>query len=196
MTEATDPPPTNAIFSDQPLDFRPPSLFLAGPTPRREGVKSWRPEAILVLKRLGFVGTVLVPERRDRAARFSYMDQVEWEFAALEAATALAFWAPRDLDALPGFTTNVEFGRYVGSGRCVYGRPDGAPHTRYLDWLYHKLTGRLPENALEATLRAAVELAERRTPGRGGSRGTRADDAGGASLSRASAAATPRPPSG
>jgi hypothetical protein len=30
--------------------------------------------------------------------------------AALEAATALPFWVPRDPAALPGFTTNVEFG--------------------------------------------------------------------------------------
>jgi hypothetical protein len=60
-------------------------------------------------------------------ARFSYLDQVEWEYAGLESCTAVAFWVPRQLPTLPGFTTNVEFGRYVDSGRCVYGRPDGAP---------------------------------------------------------------------
>jgi hypothetical protein len=150
--------PMNVIHSDQPLDVRSPSLFLAGPTPRRAGVPSWRPEALAVLRRLGFAGTVLVPERRDWSVQFSYLDQVEWEFAGLEAATVLAFWVPRDPEALPGFTTNVEFGRYVGSGRCVYGRPDGAPHTRYLDWLYHKLTGKNPENTLEGTLDAALRL--------------------------------------
>ena len=67
------------------------------------------------------------------------------------------FWVPRDPTTLPGFTTNVEFGRYVGSGRCVYGRPDRAPHTRYLDWLYAKVVGEQPENTLLATLKAAVE---------------------------------------
>jgi len=149
----------DVVFSDEPLAIRPPSLFLAGPTPRRAGVPSWRPEALAVLDRLGFAGTVLVPERRDWSAQFDYQDQVEWEFAGLEAATALAFWVPRDLKDLPGFTTNVEFGRYVGSGRCFYGRPDGAPHTRYLDWLYHKLTGRRPANTLEGTLKAAAEAA-------------------------------------
>jgi hypothetical protein len=146
----------NVLYADQALDLRPPSLFLAGPTPRRAGVTSWRPQALDILTRLGFAGTVLVPERQDWSVRFSYLDQVEWEFAGLEAATVLAFWVPRDLDTLPGFTTNVEFGRYVGSGRCFYGRPDGAPQTRYLDWLYQKLTGRRPADTLAETLSAAV----------------------------------------
>jgi hypothetical protein len=83
-----------------------------------------------LLRGLGFAGTVLVPERRDWPAKFNYLDQVEWEYAGLEGCTVIAFWVPRDLQSLPGFTTNVEFGRYVGSGRCVYSRPDGAPHTR------------------------------------------------------------------
>jgi len=113
----------NVVHSDQEFAASPPSLFLAGPTPRQAGVLSWRPGALALLARLGFAGTVLVPERRDWSARFDYLDQVEWEFVGLESASVVAFWVPRDLDSLPGFTTNVEFGRYVGSGRCVYGRP-------------------------------------------------------------------------
>src|SRR5262249_3615338 len=127
------------VYADDALDVRPPSIFLVGPTPRTPEVRSWRPEALDVLRELGFAGMVLVPERRDWSVTFSYLDQVEWEYAGLEACTVLAFWVPRDVPTLPGFTTNVEFGRYVGSGRCVYGRPDDAPHTRYLDWLYRKL---------------------------------------------------------
>jgi Nucleoside 2-deoxyribosyltransferase like len=145
------------VYSDDPLEFGRPSIFLAGPTPRRAEVPSWRPEALVLLRGLGFAGTVLVPERRDGWARFSYLDQVEWEYAGLEGCCVIAFWVPRDLQTLPGFTTNVEFGRYAGSGRCVYGRPESAPHTRYLDWLYAKLTGRGPEANLESTMRAAVE---------------------------------------
>jgi hypothetical protein len=146
------------FYSDQPPLIRHPSLFLAGPTPRSSEVVSWRPEALNLLRQLGFTGTVLVPERRDWSIKFDYVDQVEWEYAGLEAASVLAFWVPRDLEKLPGFTTNVEFGRYVGSGRMVYGRPPGAPHTAYLDWLYRKLTGRDPEITLEATLRTAVAM--------------------------------------
>lgn len=147
----------NILHADQVLEIKQPSIFLAGPTPRSKEVLSWRPEALEILHGLGFAGTVLVPERRDWTARFAYLDQVEWEFAGLEGCTVVAFWVPRDLGTLPGFTTNVEFGRYVGSGRCVYGRPMDAPQTRYLDWLYTKLAGRHPETTLPETMRAAVE---------------------------------------
>lgn len=146
----------NIVFADQPLEIRPPSIFLARPTPRAADVSSWRPEALDLLRQLEFTGTVLVPERRDWSVKFDYADQVEWEFAGLETCTAIAFWVPRDLLTLPGFTTNVEFGRYVNSGRCVYGRPPGAPHTRYLDWLFTKLTGTTPEESLRNTLAAAI----------------------------------------
>src|SRR5262249_18318687 len=109
----------NVVYADQVPEIQHPSIFLAGPTPRRADVRSWRPEALEVLRDLGFSGTVLVPERRDWAVRFSYLDQVEWEYAGLEACSVLAFWVPREMETLPGFTTNVEFGRYVGTGRCV-----------------------------------------------------------------------------
>lgn len=38
------------------------SIFLAGPTLRKEIVKSWRPQAIEILEELGFDGVVYVPE--------------------------------------------------------------------------------------------------------------------------------------
>jgi hypothetical protein len=146
----------NVIFSDQPVEVRHPSIFLAGPTPRSSDVPSWRPDALDLLSGLGFTGTVLVPERRNWSAKFDYLDQVEWEFVGLERCSVIAFWVPRRLPDLSGFTSNVEFGRYVGSGRCVYGRPDGAPHTRYLDWCFAKLTGRRPEVTLSATMVGAM----------------------------------------
>jgi hypothetical protein len=156
----------NVVHAGQPLVLEGPSIFLAGPTPRSPDVLSWRPEAVDLLLRLGFAGTVFVPERPDGWARVDYLDQVEWECAGLESCSVVAFWVPRDVARMPGFTTNVEFGRYVGSDRCVYGRPEGAPHTKYLDWLYAKVTGRTPEHTLEGAMRAAVAAA-----GRGVSRG-------------------------
>src|SRR6266540_6622041 len=121
----------DVVFADQSLQFRHPSLFLGGPTPRSAEVSSWRPEALDLLRGLGFAGIVLVPERRDWTARFSYLDQVEWEYEGLETCSVIAFWVPRNPQTLPGFTTNVEFGRYVGSGRCVYGRPRPATPIGY-----------------------------------------------------------------
>jgi hypothetical protein len=149
----------NVVYAGEGVPRWPGSIFLAGPAPRRAEVRSWRPDALEALRELSFVGTVLVPEPRDWSAKFSYLDQVEWEYAGLEGCAVIAFWVPRDLEVLPGFTTNVEFGRYVGSGRCVYGRPESAPHTKYLDWLYKKLTGRAPAGTLPATMAAAVEAA-------------------------------------
>ncbi len=110
---------------------------------------------------LGFTGTVLIPERRGWESGFDYLDQVEWEFAGLERATAILFWIPRDLEELPGFTTNVEFGRYVGCGRMVYGRPDGRPHNRYLDWMFEKVTGRSPHDTLADTIQDAIRMANK-----------------------------------
>lgn len=144
------------IYSDQEPIFAPPSIFLAGPTPRTAQSVSWRIKALEILKQLAFPGAVLIPERHDWVHSFDYIDQVEWEYTCLEAATVIVFWVPRDPVTLPGFTTNVEFGRYVGSGRCVYGRPEAAPKNRYLDWLYNKLTGATPFTTLEETLQAAV----------------------------------------
>lgn len=143
-------------FADQDLVITAPSLFLAGPTPRESTVTSWRLDALKLLEQLNFRGTVLVPERQDWQTRFDYQDQVEWEYAALEQASVIVFWIPRDLVHLPGFTTNVEFGRYVGTKRCVYGRPPNAPKTQYLDWLYEKLQGQAPCESLDQTLKQAL----------------------------------------
>ena len=57
---------------------------------------------------------------------------------------------------MPAFTTNVEFGRYIGSGRVVYGRPDNAEKCRYLDWLYQDVTGNKYHNTLKGTLEEAI----------------------------------------
>jgi hypothetical protein len=149
----------DVVFAGQSVDLRLPTIFLAGPTPRTADVPSWRPEALDILREIGFGGAVLVPERQDWAVNFSYADQVEWEYAGLESCSVIAFWIPRHLSTLPGFTTNVEFGRYVGSGRCVYGRPDGAPHTSYLDWLYKKVTSSAPHATLKETMATSAFLA-------------------------------------
>src|SRR4051812_25224758 len=98
----------NVITPDDELIPSHPSIFLAGPTPRRPEVPSWRPQALGLLRQLGFGGAVYVPERRDWSGRVSYLDQVEWEYAGLEHCSVVAFWVPRDVQTLPGFTTNVE----------------------------------------------------------------------------------------
>jgi len=144
------------IYTPEKIEFVGKSIFLAGPTPRSIDVQSWRPEALDLLSQLHFDGTVLIPERRDWATKFEYNEQVEWEWQGLENCHAIVFWIPRNLSTMPAFTTNVEFGSYVRSGRAYYGRPDGSPKNDYLDWLYEKVTKREPENNLENLLERVI----------------------------------------
>jgi hypothetical protein len=142
-------------YSDQPLKSHAHSIFLAGPSPRSKDVTSWRIEALRILDQLQYDGLVYVPERSG-VATFDYLSQVEWEFECLIRAEHIAFWVPRDLEKLPGFTTNVEFGYFVSDDKAFYGRPDGAALTRYLDWFYKKITGKTPYSELPALLEHIV----------------------------------------
>jgi hypothetical protein len=108
------------------------SIFLAGPTPREEGVPSWRPRALELLEKINFNGKVFVPEDRNGKAKFDYDDQIHWEWKALEAATIILFWIPREIETMPAFTTNVEFGLYAASGKILLGYPPEAQKMRYL----------------------------------------------------------------
>jgi hypothetical protein len=139
-----------------------PSIFLVGPTPRDGKTKSWRPEALELLK--GFDGWVFVPEYRPGYVPQGKGDffslQCEWERAGLKVCDAIAAWVPREIKKMPAFTTNVEFGLYVTSERFVYGRPKGAPKTRYLDWLYKSEHEAEPHDSLESLLKNAVEIAD------------------------------------
>lgn len=149
--------PTLIAYSRTPL---PKSIFLAGPTPRSKDVQSWRPEAVAILERMKFNGTVFVPEDGDFSARFSYDDQVEWELQALHSASVVVFWVPRAEPTMPAYTTNVEFGMFANRPNVVFGAPDEAIKNRYLKaicYLYHRPT----YITLESTLAAAVELTER-----------------------------------
>ncbi|GII63012.1 hypothetical protein Skr01_30970 [Sphaerisporangium krabiense] len=145
-----------------------PSVFLAGPTPRVDGVPSWRPAAIDAL-RAAWDGAqplvVLTPESRDGVRAASYDDQFAWETAAREAADAILFWIPRNLATLPGFTTNVEFGHDVRTGRAVLGCPPDCPNperNRYLIHLAHRY-GVPVRQSLGETVTAALVLVNART---------------------------------
>ena len=144
-------------YSNTPFKIDVHSIFLVGPTPRDKKVPSWRPRALEILKDMKYEGGVYVPEWDTFAPRVDYDAQVEWELAGLDICRAIAAWVPRELEKMPAFTTNVEFGRYVDSKRLFYGRPDGAPSTRYLDHLYRKVTRRDPKASLEELLGECVQ---------------------------------------
>jgi len=131
----------NVVWAREPIPAEGPSVFLAGPTPRagRE-VPSWRPAAIEELA-AQWAGTetltVLTPESRGGVRAAHYDDQVDWETDARAAAGAIMFWIPRDLVTLPGFTTNVEFGLDVGTGRAVLGCPPDCPNPERNNYLIY-----------------------------------------------------------
>jgi hypothetical protein len=134
------------------------SIFLAGPTPRDPATPSWRPEALRLLAELGYTGVVIIPEAQGGEWRHSYLEQADWEVAMRARADLIVFWVPRELTAMPAFTTNVEFGEDYDSCRCLYGRPVEAPKCRYLDVRWHAMTGRAPHNNLRDVLAEAVAL--------------------------------------
>jgi len=132
------------------------SLFLAGPTPRDKETKSWRPEALELLEKLGFDGHVFVPEPRDGKVFGDYVDQVEWETSALNMADVIVFWIPRDLNTLPGLTTNVEFGVWADTGKVILGTPPDAQKVQYIQHMATKLKV-ANYSTLDTTLEDAVK---------------------------------------
>lgn len=141
----------NITYARTPL---PKSIFLAGPTPRDPQTPSWRPKALEYLKET-FSGTVFVPEDSDQSWAFSYDDQVEWELEALHSATVIVFWVPREIEHMPAFTTNVEFGLFAARRNVVLGSPPGAAKMKYLQAIA-TMYGLPICDTLEATLHTAI----------------------------------------
>ena len=133
------------VFSDEQLPTEvTKTIFLAGPSPRYyEGSKilidTWRHRAIDILALLGYDGHVFIPLPKfafypGTASKnaIDYLNQVEWEHNAMNRADVLFFYVDRKEDN-QGLTTNIEFGKYVNSGRMVYCRPHDALKVRYMD---------------------------------------------------------------
>jgi len=113
-------------------------IFLAGPTYRIFDVSSnqmsWRFEAIKILEAQGYTGHVCVPEWRDgiKPVDWTYSRQLDWENENLIKAKVILFWIPREIKLLPGFTTNIEFGEWMKSGKIVVGAPNDAVNIKYI----------------------------------------------------------------
>ncbi len=150
------------IYSDQKFIPAQNSIFLAGPTPRVKGVKSWRKEALKFLRKAGFQGVVYVPEystgkplEEYSSSMTNFNKQVEWEEAALKAAGAILFWIPRKMDTMPALTTNVEFGMHYKEKRAFLGHPSDAVHMDYMDRKYRM---RHPDRTIPTDLKSLCGL--------------------------------------
>lgn len=152
-------------FAREPLPPRGeiPRVFLAGPTPRAPEASpeplSWRRHMVRLIQREPPSWIVSVPEDSGFGAPRAAdpEDQDRWEWKALADADVVLFWIPRDLNTLPDFTTNIEFGLCIERDpqRVVLGVPPGTPKCRYLTHLYHARTGRRHHTTMEATWGAA-----------------------------------------
>lgn len=107
------------------------SIFLAGPTPRNKNVKSWRKDAYKLLEDKNFEGIVYSPEPINVESYKNYDAQMNWEQDALDKSDIILFYIPRDISLdennklkMPAFTTNIEFGLYAKSGKCVVAIPE------------------------------------------------------------------------
>lgn len=132
------------------------SIFLAGPTSREGGNESWRQAALQILEDKGFDGTVFVPEARNwEKFNPEYDEQVAWEEKTLNISDCILFWIPRDLEKLPGFTTNDEWGFWKSSGKVVLGAPKDAPKVTYQKYYAEELN--IPfSNSLTETVQNAI----------------------------------------
>lgn len=138
-----------------------PSIFLAGPTPRSPHIPSWRPLVLHRLSQIGFEGQIFVPEAPEGGVSMEYEEQIEWEETYLKDASCIMFWIPRDLIHLPGFTTNIEFGRWYNSNKIVVGWLPGSPKMRYIEYYTRKF--RIPTaDTLNETIKFAVEMARKK----------------------------------
>lgn len=145
-------------YSDQEVIKGEKSIFLAGPNPRGKNVISWRTEVCEILEQLNFDGIVYVPEYSTWKPKEDYIDQAMWERIALTNATVILFWVPRKLPDMAAFTTNVEFGYWLHSGKVIYGRPNDASKIKYLDWLYKLDYDKMPLEDLQSLLESSIEL--------------------------------------
>lgn len=147
-----------------------PKIFLAGPTVRahQTHLKSWRTEALDLLEKANFNGTVIIPEFLVRNESNLEKGLIPiWEFTALKEADCIMFWVPRTQETI-GLTTNYELGYWVARERekVIYGRPDDAYRISYPDimWKEDADPGESTTiyNTIEDTVKASMDLASRR----------------------------------
>lgn len=137
------------------------SIFLAGPTIRNGKFEdSWRSTAVRYFEKLGFDGNIYVPESKTGEYSDDLRQTANWEWNRLESSKKIMFWIPRDLETLPGFTTNIEFGRYITlcPEKVILGFPLDAPKNSYIELLYERLSSHIITYSLENTVRHTLDL--------------------------------------
>ena len=160
---------------DEVNNSKGPVIFLAGPTVRGNQLHliSWRYEAVDFFAKIGFEGTLVIPEFSDR--RMSDKDRPElplWEYNGLKRADCILFWIPRTRELI-ALTTNWEHGLWVGRemNKVILGYPAlgsvNSFRNSYIDIMWNELHRELGikpvvYNTLEGTIFASIERAKKR----------------------------------
>jgi nucleoside 2-deoxyribosyltransferase len=142
-----------------------------GPEARKD--EFWRYRSIQLLESFGYDGVLFIPEYNPNnpdAHNIEYEDQIQWELDAMNMADVIVFFVPRSLDSLPAFTTNVEFGYWLRSGKIVFGDTPHAEKNRYLKDLMGIDQAGTPQKGLVETIRKATQLTEKSALRTGGER--------------------------
>ena len=153
------------IFSDQEIPKKiQKSIFLAGPSPRKKNIHDWKKDALDIFCNLQYDGTIFIPVPKNKFyektddANWTYDHQVDWECRARQISDLILFWIPRDIEnEMPGFTTNIEFGEDLYSGKILYGRPQNAEKCRYLDKRIIEIQDVIYTN-LESLIQKSIKL--------------------------------------
>jgi hypothetical protein len=144
------------------------SIFLAGPTPRRQTLElNWRCEAVSLVRAAEFTGYIYVPEPRGTEIATDFTERgyiYRWESSRLFGRAKKLIWVPRNAGELLGLNTNFEWGRTSGmidSGKLdpndvFIGWPDEAERMGLPRHYSIELDGCVRHMTLEATCYAAV----------------------------------------
>ena len=131
------------------------SLFLAGPRHYVFSDTSWRSEALLILRKLGYTGAVIIPEPRGEGR---YFDLPNWEDDMRARADLILFWMSVEEAAAPLGYVDLDFGQGFDSCRYLYGRAAHVLGCDTLDARWRNATGYEPCDSLQGMLSAALGL--------------------------------------
>lgn len=153
------------FYSQEDLGDARGGIFLAGPTPRDDNAKTWRPEALRLLETFNFNGCVYVPEDRgfpDGCKNIDIREQTNWELDGIRRSDVIAFWVPRELLHMPAFHTNIEFGAAAGFDQRTCAKPyilGFPPEARKMGYMITRATdqSRPIKNTLSDTIQTAVD---------------------------------------
>lgn len=109
------------------------SIFLAGCSYRDGSLNSmsWRREIELIIQQkeveTSVEFTLIIPEMNPNIPLYLTSEDIyRWETFMLSRSSSILFWIPRDMQDLPGLTTNIEFGEWMSKEGVFVGYPDDA----------------------------------------------------------------------